>query len=91
MADDFVLIDTPNTLLRIDSIWAVISVDADGNEGVCAASINGMMAPLIAADEARLASIIPMARTLAKMDRTKTLKLVKLTNREEVMTIGDTH
>jgi len=78
----------PNTLPRIDSIWAYVSVDADGNEGVCAAPIGhgGMCMPLIAVDEARLSSITPIAEALARITG-MTIKLVRFTAREELRNI----
>lgn len=70
----------PNKLLRIDEVYLFVSVDQHG-EGVCAAPL-----PLIAADKERLASIIPVARMLAKRSGRK-IKLIKFTMREELMEI----
>lgn len=76
-----------NTMPRIDCVWAVVSVDpSDGNEGVCAAEFTGVMMPLIAADEKRLAMIIPIAERIKAATGIK-LKLVKFTTREEVREI----
>lgn len=74
-----------NHLLRIDNIWAFVSVDADGNEGVCAAPLwrGGDPIPMIAADEARLANLIPLAEAMTKMAG-MTIRLIRLHNREEV-------
>lgn len=77
-----------NTLPKINSIYAFVSVDAvDGNEGVCAMPMGpvGCM-PLIAADEKRLEQLIPMAQDLANMAKMK-INLIKLTQREEIRTI----
>lgn len=74
-----------NHLLRIDQVWMAISVDGDGNEGVCAfydERTSGWM-PLIAADEARLADINRMAAALA-VQRSQLIRIVKMTTREEV-------
>ena len=63
---DAALIDPPNVLPRIERIWAFLSVDAAGNEGLCAAPLGGLgLVPLIAADEARLESLRPIAVYLA--------------------------
>jgi hypothetical protein len=77
----------PNEQLRIDEVWMFISVDETG-EGVCAGPLMGpgSMVPLIAADEARLKSLIPIARQLAR-DSGKQVKLIKLSGRTDLMTI----
>jgi hypothetical protein len=76
-------LDPGNYLERIEHVWAFLSVD-DGGEGVCAAPMGGLgMVPLIAADEARLESLKPIAAHIAKMFG-KPVRLVKFTTREEV-------
>jgi len=77
-----------NYLPRIDSIWAVLSVDA-GGEGVVAAPLvpGALTVPLIAADEARLKSILPIARAIAKHSGMK-MRLVRFTVREEIEEIN---
>jgi hypothetical protein len=84
-----VLLDPPNELLRIDRIWLFISVDDDGNEGVCAASLAGpgSLIPLIAADEERLESLRGVATEIAVLSG-KTVRLLKFTVREEVEVIA---
>ncbi|MGY3278090.1 hypothetical protein [Bradyrhizobium sp. S3.7.6] len=80
--------DAPNHL-RIDQVWMIVSVDGKGDEGVAAATLsNGMIMPLVAADEARLPFIIEQAEHLSKLVRWKKFKLIKLTTREEVREIG---
>ena len=86
--DDGTLLHHPKNELRIDAIWAFVSVDEDGNEGVIAASLPGLpgLTPLIAADERRLASI----RTIAQMvvdTFGKPARLIKMTSREVLETI----
>lgn len=74
-----------NTIRRIDSVWMVISVDPEDNtEGVCAAPMGpgGMLVPLIAADERRLEDIKAWAKRLRDMGQT--VKMIRLTSREEV-------
>jgi dihydroorotase-like cyclic amidohydrolase len=80
-----VLLEPENTL-RIDAVWMAISVDENGNEGVCAAEINGMWMPLVAADEARLEQIIATARRIAQVTK-RQIKIIKLTTREEIEVI----
>lgn len=81
-----VILAPPNQQLRIDEVWMFISVDETG-EGVCAAPLMGpdSMVPLIAADEARLKSMIPIAWAIAR-ESGKQIKLIKLSQRTELMT-----
>lgn len=75
-----------NTMPRIDAIWAFLSVDPDdGNEGVLSAPILGpdSVVPLIAADEARLVSLWPLARYIASKTGVG-CRLVKFHTREVV-------
>lgn len=80
--------DPDNPKHTIDSIYAFISEDENG-EGVCAAS-NGtaLIMPLIAADERRLELLKPIAQELARHTKKK-IKLVKFSVREDLETIGD--
>jgi hypothetical protein len=72
----------PNYLGRIDRLWAFLSVD-DGGEGVMAAPIGDMTLPLVAADRARVDSLIPMARKLATFFG-KPIRLAKFDRRTDV-------
>lgn len=77
--------DAPNKL-KIERIWVVVSVDANGNEGVCAGPLPGapgVLMPLIAADEERLPFIKDMAKRLSKHTK-KTLRLIELSTRTNV-------
>lgn len=78
----------PNTLPRIDKIWAFLSVDEAGNEGVCAGPLAGpfSLVPFIAADEARLKSLEPFVVAIAIATGMK-IKLVEFSSRTEVRTI----
>jgi hypothetical protein len=74
--------------LVIEKIWAWVSVDDDGNEGICAfSSDNGMMMPMIAADEERLESLRGIAEDLSKMAPDRKFRLLKFSTREEVETL----
>lgn len=75
----------PNELMRIDEVYMFVSIDETG-EGVCAAPIMGAdsLVPLIAADEARMKSLIPWAQKLAALSG-KQVKLIKLSQRTELM------
>jgi hypothetical protein len=82
--DDPFLIQPKNTMPRIDSIWAFVSVDPqDGNEGVCAFNSGIHMMPMIAADPKRLEQLTPLAESLA-LRTGMTIKLVRFTAREEI-------
>jgi hypothetical protein len=73
-----------NTMPQIDEIYAFVSVDAsDGNEGVCAVNLGGVLMPLIAADPARLEALRPHAKQIAQMLGQK-IRLVKFTTRQVI-------
>jgi hypothetical protein len=80
-------IHAPPNDQKIEHVWMVISSDEEG-EGVCAAPLfgSGSLVPLIAADEERLESILPIAKILAR-ESGKTIKLIKFSVREDVMEI----
>jgi hypothetical protein len=71
-----------NHLPRIDEV----SVD-EGGDGVMSVQLGNTHFPLIAADPARLASLIPMAKDAAAAGRT-VVRLVKFTTREEIDVYG---
>ncbi len=80
------LIHNPPNTLRIDEIFAFISVDDKGNEGVCAFVNGTQMVPMIGADMKRLESLRPIARQLAGQEEFtgKKIRLVKFKVREEM-------
>lgn len=83
---DCVVHDPKNTF-KIKSVWAFISED-EGGEGLVGAPMMGMgTMPLIAADEARLKDLKPLAREVAKLTKKK-IKLIKLTMREDIEEFG---
>jgi hypothetical protein len=66
---------------RIDQIWAFVSEDANGGEGVCAfAQVDGIMMPMICADQARVDSLRAMAAEIKKASGLR-IKLVKFSKR----------
>jgi hypothetical protein len=82
--DDPYLIQPKNTMPKIESIWAFVSMDPlDGNEGVCAFQVGQHMMPMIAADPKRLEQLTPLAESLALRTGMK-IKLVRFHSREEV-------
>lgn len=52
---------------RIDEMFAFVVIDENGDEGVPAMISGGTAFPLIAADEARLESLRPIAAKMATM------------------------
>ncbi len=76
-----------NSMPRIESIYAFLSVDKEeGNEGVVGAAFRGgSPMPLLAADERRLADLMPVAERIAEQTGTQ-IKLVRFTAREEIAT-----
>ena len=72
---------------RINQLWLVTYINEAGEEVVAQAKLaNGSYAPLIAADQARLESMMPAARGLAKANNIK-MRLIKLTNRVDIEAI----
>jgi hypothetical protein len=73
---------------RIGQLWLVTYINEAGEEDVVGAKLaNGDKTPLIAADLARLESMMPAARDLAKTNHIK-LRLIKFTNRVDVEEIA---
>jgi hypothetical protein len=86
--DGMVTLNSQNTLVRIDELYAFVSSDETG-EGVVAGPLfgPGSLAPLIAADKDRLRSLIPFAEYIAVTRKIK-IKLIRLTTREEITEIN---
>jgi hypothetical protein len=74
-----------NTMPRIESVYAFLSVDAeDGNEGVVGAPMGALgCVPLIAADEQRLEQLRQIAQAISNRSKAQ-IRLVKFTKREEI-------
>lgn len=80
----------PNTMPHIGKVWAYLSKDENGNEGVCAVfsgAFGTSLIPLIAADQVRLAALTPIAERLAR-ESGKTITLVEFTGRVDVRQIS---
>lgn len=81
-----IYIDTVNEIHRIDEVYCFISSDETG-EGIIGATreILGqtVFMPFVCADKARMESIKPMAKQIAK-ESGKKIKLIKLSVREEI-------
>ena len=69
---------------RINQLWLVTYTNEAGLEVVVQAKLqSGDYAPLIAADRARLESMLPVARVLATTRNIK-MRLIELTNRMDI-------
>jgi hypothetical protein len=79
---------SPDGIQRIDQLWLVTYINEAGLEIVAQAKLaTGEYVPLIAADPARLESMMPAARGLAKASNLK-MRLIKFTNRLDVEDIA---
>jgi hypothetical protein len=75
---------SPDGIQRLDQLWIITYVDDARREVVAQAKLTtGEYAPLIAADTARLESMMPAARGLAKANNIE-MRLVKFTGRLDV-------
>ena len=80
-----IVLDPPNTM-RIDEIWAWVSQDDAGNEGIISVSSPAGQLPLIAADKERLKSLRPIIRELYGKTKKK-IVLIKLSQRTDIETL----
>ena len=75
---------SPDGIQRINQLWLVTYINEAGQETVAQAkAATGEYVPLIAADSARLESMLPAARNLATTRNIK-MRLIKLTNRVDI-------
>jgi hypothetical protein len=66
--------------MEIKEIYAFIAKD-DESEGICAFSIGSMMMPMVAADFARVESLMGIAQTIAT-ETGKQISIYKFTHKE---------
>jgi hypothetical protein len=79
---------SPDGIQRINQLWLVTYINEASQETVAQAKLaSGEYAPLIAADPARLESMMPAARGLAKVNNLK-MRLIKFTNRLDIEDIA---
>ena len=79
---------SPDDTQRITQLWLVTYINEAGQETVAQAKlVTGEYAPLMAADAARLESMMPAAHGLAKANNLK-MRLIKLTNRLDIEDIA---
>lgn len=78
-----ILIDAKGAMPRIESLWAYLSVDEDGDEGVIGRAHGVMWVPLVAADETRLRGLRSTAKAVARQTG-RVVRLVRFTVRQDV-------
>lgn len=69
--------------LKIDDFWAFIALDQDGTEGLLGFSSGNMMIPCVAADRARIESLRPIVKSIAKIQGAKKVTLCRFHSRED--------
>jgi hypothetical protein len=81
-----VYLNHPNELLRIDEVYAFVSVDQNG-EGIVGHTVQMMgqtvFMPFVCADKSRMESLKPAAKKIAK-ESGKKIRLIRLSVREEI-------
>jgi len=70
---------------HLEQLFAFVSVDAQGSEGIIAAQGTTGPMPLVATDEAKVEQLRPIAMSVAKRSGI-TVKLVRFRGREELET-----
>jgi hypothetical protein len=65
--------------LRIEQMYAFVTIDKDGDEGI----IDGSWMPLVGADMARVEKLRPIARNIARADG-REVRLIRFSVREEL-------
>ena len=80
--------DPPNTQ-PIHELWAYLSVDENGNEGVCAATVEGLgpVQLIFGYERVALGTGLKLPQQFAALNTTKKIRLVKFTHREVVRTL----
>jgi hypothetical protein len=74
----------PPNKLFITSLWAFLSVDEHGDEGLCGHHMPDLgWVALVGADEARVRSLRPIAKLIAARSGMK-VKLVQFAARKEI-------
>jgi hypothetical protein len=70
---------------HIDDVWLFLSIDEDGDEGVCAFHAGDVWMPMIATDLKRVESFKPLAQRMVA-EGGMPIRLVKFTQRVDVET-----
>lgn len=84
--ESFIDVNTKPNYLKITEMWAFVSVDEAGNEGIIGFKNGDTWMPLVGADSARIAELRPIANKMARYTG-MTIKLIKFTQREDIETL----
>ncbi len=77
----------PLTNQRVNKCWMFVSEDGYNNEGIVASRTNqGTMLPLLAADENRIQSLLPIAQQICDATEKK-VRLLRSEERKEIMVL----
>jgi hypothetical protein len=68
---------------KIENLWAFVSVDEDGDEGLAAFMSDDVWMPMVAADEKRVESLRAIAQKLAESSDGK-VALLRFAIREDI-------
>lgn len=82
------IIDNPGNEQPITELYAFVSVDQNGNEGICSTGDSESQMPLVFGYERVALKFLPLVEEMAKGVPHMQFKLVKFTNREVLKTIG---
>lgn len=81
-----IVVGEPNHLLRIDEMFAFISKDENGNEGVCAFKSPMGWMPMVGADQKRADQLMAVAKDLVA-ETGKEIIFCKFSSRTEIQRI----
>lgn len=73
---------------RIRAVWLFVAIDTDGDEGLPAFESKGVIIPMVCTDEARVASLRPMAARAAR-ERGVRIELVRFGGEREVLEVWE--
>lgn len=76
--------------LKIDEIFAFITTDDQGNEGICGFLSNLGWIPMVGADQAAIDKLKPMAKKITQ-ETGKQIEICRFSKRESVETLGYKH
>ncbi len=84
------VLHNPGNEQPIEELYAYISVDQNGNEGLCAAPLldSEPTTPLVFGYERVALKFLPVVEAIQKLAPDMKIRLVKFTNREVITTIG---
>ncbi len=80
------MLHAPTNERPITELWAYLSVDEAGNEGLCGMPMMGATVPMVFGYERVARKLMPVAEQIAAMSG-NTIRLVKFYSREEITSI----